>query len=860
MGNPYDIADDDPEYLALLKRYGVEPPQAPQNAGQNSGWLGDTATGLKRGVQQLPGIATGLADIVAAPISKLTGVNRPFSRAADAVGEFTGFQPDRWQKEAQKEYSPQLQEDLRAVDKAEGFWGTTGEVLRRPRALSNFVAEAIPGTVASGFMGRAAMGTVMGAEALAANRAALAAGGAGADAARTALVNAGVKAGALGEGTIQAGSQMSQLDYDVDPLRAAGTSALSGVTTGLLGYGGGKLAGRLGLQDVEGAIAAGALRNTGRAGMGAYARGILGGGVSEGVFEELPQGATEQVWQNLAEGKPWDENVGKAAAQSMLAGMAMGAGANVLQPNRPQGEKPLTEDRPTNLLGAPVAGQQLDLPFGMAEQKQFGMPFDQDTEDANAALAGNTVLPEQKSKQDWVAIRQLRDRAEAAEAQADAFMVDGDEPGAASMQAQADALYKQADKATAKYVKTIAEANQKAKDAEVKATETGVTAARKVKAEKAQGTLPLGEAAPTAPLAYEPTEVEQAARDSDIPDAAKVGLFRKDGKMRDHYAKQVMQWNDWADADLLNTHGVMAADFAAKKTIGTMEANRMSILESLLRNRGVEFTSYAESSAARAATAPVAGQGAAEAKANAKAPSAVTNIDPATYAAQTGAPVAPAPMAAPTDLLGGNNLPATVPTPAGPGLAPVPASTEPSLPVEVKLPKVQQRVFDHVVNAMQNDAIGTVVDAQGMFMIADIGRALNMKPGSVKMALKAIQPHLAKALGAGSVAEVKAQQGTRNVEEADATQLGFLRRISAPTQSRKKVLFGGGEESAVTQGMGIVSGPGGSQANIFDGDEVKVPEAWLEPTEADKARDAKRAEDAKVKAVKGLISRRAAKG
>ena len=171
MGNPYDIADDDPEYLAILKRYGVEPPQQ-KNAGQNSGWLGDTATGLKRGVQQLPGMATGLADIVASPISKVTGVNRPFSRAADAVGEFTGFQPDKWQKEAQQEYSPQLQEDLRAVDKAEGFWGSTREALSRPRTISNLVAEAIPSSVAGGFLGRAAMGTVMGAEALAANRAA----------------------------------------------------------------------------------------------------------------------------------------------------------------------------------------------------------------------------------------------------------------------------------------------------------------------------------------------------------------------------------------------------------------------------------------------------------------------------------------------------------------------------------------------------------------------------------------------------------------------------------------------------------------------------------------------------------------
>ena len=42
MGNPYDIADDDPEYLAMLKRYGVEPPQTQQPKG---GFFGDVARG-----------------------------------------------------------------------------------------------------------------------------------------------------------------------------------------------------------------------------------------------------------------------------------------------------------------------------------------------------------------------------------------------------------------------------------------------------------------------------------------------------------------------------------------------------------------------------------------------------------------------------------------------------------------------------------------------------------------------------------------------------------------------------------------------------------------------------------------------
>ena len=79
MGNPYDIPDDDPEYQALLKQYGVGGPKPEK---QNSGFAGDVGTGLKIGLEQLPGMATGLADIAAAPISKMTGLNKPFSKAA----------------------------------------------------------------------------------------------------------------------------------------------------------------------------------------------------------------------------------------------------------------------------------------------------------------------------------------------------------------------------------------------------------------------------------------------------------------------------------------------------------------------------------------------------------------------------------------------------------------------------------------------------------------------------------------------------------------------------------------------------------------------------------------------------------
>jgi hypothetical protein len=63
---------------------------------QNTGIAGDIGTAIKRGVLQIPGMATGLADIAAAPVSIATGINRPVSRAADWIGEQTGFRPGKW--------------------------------------------------------------------------------------------------------------------------------------------------------------------------------------------------------------------------------------------------------------------------------------------------------------------------------------------------------------------------------------------------------------------------------------------------------------------------------------------------------------------------------------------------------------------------------------------------------------------------------------------------------------------------------------------------------------------------------------------------------------------------------------------
>jgi hypothetical protein len=54
---------------------------------------------------------------------------------------------------------------------------------------------------------------------------------------------------------------------------------------------------------------------------------MLEGFATEGVLQELPQSAQEQIAQNVALGKPWDEGVGAAAASGALARGTMPAGS-----------------------------------------------------------------------------------------------------------------------------------------------------------------------------------------------------------------------------------------------------------------------------------------------------------------------------------------------------------------------------------------------------------------------------------------------------------------------------------------------------------------------------------------------------
>lgn len=243
--------------------------------------------------------------------------DRPFDKATDAVGDFTGFKPKSWAEGLLAGQSDELLSQRKQADdlwKARsegeaGFSDILGFYATNPNLTFQNVLQSLPSMYAGARFGRG-LGPV------------------------TAETNLLTRA-AIGEGTIMAGQSMENIDKRVPADEAAAMSLLVGVGGGAFGYGGGKLAGKLGITDVDSALVRGVNSGVNTA-TGATQRGLAarvsGGAISEGFFEELPQSLLEQGAKNLAEGKPFTEGMERAGLEGTLAGMAMGGAFNLRKP------------------------------------------------------------------------------------------------------------------------------------------------------------------------------------------------------------------------------------------------------------------------------------------------------------------------------------------------------------------------------------------------------------------------------------------------------------------------------------------------------------------------------------------------
>jgi hypothetical protein len=237
---------------------------------------------------------------------------------AGRLAEQAGFRPKEARAALDELLSPQQQAENREVQQASGFMETARAMLKNPTTIYHAAVESAPSLLPAGVVARGAMAV--------------------------APRIGGAFAAGLGEGVVSAGQTAEQVRQETaDGLLTGEQSAIagaSGALTGIIGGVAGKIANKLGIGDVNQLVAG--VQQAGPAAQKSFVRAMLEGFATEGVLQELPQSAQEQIAQNVALGKPWDEGVGAAAASGALAGGLMGGIAGPIQ-RSPAQPDPVTE-------------------------------------------------------------------------------------------------------------------------------------------------------------------------------------------------------------------------------------------------------------------------------------------------------------------------------------------------------------------------------------------------------------------------------------------------------------------------------------------------------------------------------------
>ena len=321
--NPNSMTAD--EYLAQVAKRNQETPER-----TFGGTAKDAGITLLKGAIGLPEAMVGLIDI-------------PTMGYAGKLLEEAGFKPKEAKEVLDTYLSEAQQAANRKVKETKGFLPTVGTALQNPSTILTSVGESLPQMI----------------------------GGAGI--ARTLLKAAPglgfVGAGAAGEGLIGAGAAAEQMRQEAENKLLSGKQVVaalgSGAGTAAFGVAGGKLAAKLGLDDLDTLLAGGATQASKAAGVPQtagksvrdFALKAAGSGISEGVFEELPQSAQETMWMNYAMDRPLMDGVAEASAMGMLAGLGMGAfggGIGSLRKTAPEksGLEALLEEN-RKILGLP---------------------------------------------------------------------------------------------------------------------------------------------------------------------------------------------------------------------------------------------------------------------------------------------------------------------------------------------------------------------------------------------------------------------------------------------------------------------------------------------------------------------------
>ena len=283
-----DMTDDD--YIAMGRDSLKE-----SNQRTFGGTLKDIAITGAKGVVGVGESVVGLADIPT------------FGYVGKGMEKYLGYDPEKTQEMLYGQYSPAQKEAFENVSQAKGFIPTIKESIKNPSTIGHAILESAPQMLG----GAAAAKKLLSSGLL-----------------KMTPTWSKVISSAMGEGLVSAGASAESVRQQTDdglltPKQAA-ISVASGIGTGLFSVAGGRVAEKFGFADPDTFLAGGS--NVTKTGI---IKRILGGGISEGAFEELPQSMQEQVWLNAALDKPLLDGVGEAGATGLLSGMTMGAGFNV---------------------------------------------------------------------------------------------------------------------------------------------------------------------------------------------------------------------------------------------------------------------------------------------------------------------------------------------------------------------------------------------------------------------------------------------------------------------------------------------------------------------------------------------------
>jgi len=327
--------------------------------------FGDTAkdigiTALK-GAIGLPQAFVGLADIP-------TG-----GRVGKAL-EGAGLRFSEAQKALEEAYSPAQKEAMRRVSEAKGFLPTVKEAVMNPSVPLAAIGESLPQMLGGAGIARG-------------------------------LISKGIPAIAAvgaGEGVLGAGSAAAQMRAEspeglLTPKQSLAALGL-GAGTAVLGAAGAKFAKSLGLADVDTLIAKGGAEAAQAANAKTgFMRSVVGSGLAEGAFEEMPQSAQEQMWQNWAGDKPIFSGVPEAAAMGLVTGTVMGGTAGGISAMaKPEAPKETEFDkRRKEMQSAAPAAQYFDQASPL-ENPYGNIPADlmpDVTEEINAARSKRKQAP-----------------------------------------------------------------------------------------------------------------------------------------------------------------------------------------------------------------------------------------------------------------------------------------------------------------------------------------------------------------------------------------------------------------------------------------------------------------------------------